>query len=71
MNESTEVYCLQGVKSNVKHVEVIVRQMMRKIRNEDAGDTKFLEGDTEDRLDFNTENDYIYDKKVVTDHGDS
>ncbi len=35
------------------------------------GDTKFLEGDTEDRHDFNAENDYIFDKKVVTEHGDS
>ena len=71
VNEIQEVYRLQGVKINDKHVEVIVRQMMRKIRIEDAGDTKFLEGDTEDRLDFNTENDYIYDKKVVTEAGDS
>ena len=71
MNEIQEVYRLQGVKINDKHVEVIVRQMMRKIRIEDAGDTKFLEGDTEDRLDFNMENDYIYDKKVVTEAGDS
>jgi len=71
VNEIQEVYRLQGVKINDKHVEVIVRQMMRKIRIEDAGDTKFLEGDTEDRLDFNTENDYIYDKKVVTDAGES
>jgi DNA-directed RNA polymerase subunit beta' len=71
VNEIQEVYRLQGVKINDKHVEVIVRQMMRKIRIEDAGDTKFLEGDTEDRLDFNMENDYIYDKKVITDAGDS
>ena len=71
VNEIQEVYRLQGVKINDKHVEVIVRQMMRKIRIEDAGDTKFLEGDTEDRLDFNTENDFIYDKKVVTEAGDS
>jgi len=71
VNEIQEVYRLQGVKINDKHVEVIVRQMMRKIRIEDAGDTKFLEGDTEDRLDFNTENDYIYDKKVVTEAGES
>ena len=71
VNEIQEVYRLQGVKINDKHVEVIVRQMMRKIRIEDAGDTKFLEGDTEDRLDFNTENDYIFDKKVVTEAGES
>ncbi len=71
VNEIQEVYRLQGVRINDKHIEVIVRQMMRKVTIEDAGDTKFLEGDTEDRLDFNTENDYIYDKKVVTDHGES
>jgi DNA-directed RNA polymerase subunit beta' len=71
VNEIQEVYRLQGVKINDKHVEVIVRQMMRKVTIEDAGDTKFLEGDTEDRFDFNLENDFTYDKKVVVDHGDS
>ncbi len=71
VNEIQEVYRLQGVKINDKHIEVIVRQMMRKVTIEDAGDTKFLEGDTEDRYDFNTENDWIFDKKVVTDSGDS
>ena len=71
VNEIQEVYRLQGVKINDKHIEVIVRQMMRKVTIEDAGDTKFLEGDTEDRLDFNAENDYIFDKKVVMNSGDS
>ncbi|MBS1927917.1 MAG: DNA-directed RNA polymerase subunit beta' [Chitinophagaceae bacterium] len=71
VNEIQEVYRLQGVKINDKHIEVIVRQMMRKVTIEDAGDTKFLEGDTEDRLDFNAENDYIFDKKVVTESGES
>lgn len=71
VNEIQEVYRLQGVKINDKHIEVIVRQMMRKVTIEDAGDTKFLEGDTEDRYDFYKENDWIYDKKVVTDAGDS
>ena len=71
VNEIQEVYRLQGVKINDKHIEVIVRQMMRKVTIEDAGDTKFLEGDTEDRHDFNTENDWIFDKKVVTDAGES
>ncbi len=71
VNEIQEVYRLQGVKINDKHIEVIVRQMMRKVTIEDAGDTKFLEGDVEDRLDFNVENDYIYDKKVVSDAGES
>lgn len=71
VNEIQEVYRLQGVKINDKHIEVIVRQMMRKVTIEDAGDTKFLEGDTEDRYDFYRENDYIFDKKIVTDAGDS
>ena len=71
VNEIQEVYRLQGVKINDKHIEVIVRQMMRKVTIEDAGDTKFLEGDTEDRIDFNAENDFVFDKKVVTDAGDS
>jgi len=71
VNEIQEVYRLQGVKINDKHIEVIVRQMMRKVTIEDAGDTKFLEGDTEDRLDFNMENDYIFDKKVITEAGES
>lgn len=71
VNEIQEVYRLQGVKINDKHIEVIVRQMMRKVTIEDAGDTKFLEGDTEDRYDFNLENDWIYDKKVITEHGES
>ena len=71
VNEIQEVYRLQGVKINDKHVEVIVRQMMRKIEIVDPGDTRFLEGDLEDRSDFNVENDWIYDKKVVVDPGDS
>ena len=71
VNEIQEVYRLQGVKINDKHIEVIVRQMMRKVTIEDAGDTKFLEGDTEDRFDFNVENDYIFDKKVIMDAGES
>src|SRR4249920_2937418 len=71
VNEIQEVYRLQGVKINDKHIEVIVRQMMRKVTIEDAGDTIFLEGDTEDKLDFNTENDNIFDKKVVINSGES
>ncbi len=71
VNEIQEVYRLQGVKINDKHVEVIVRQMMKKVEIVDAGDTRFLENDLEDRFDFNEENDKIFDKKVVTDAGDS
>lgn len=71
VNEIQEVYRLQGVRINDKHVEVIVRQMMKKVEIVDAGDTKFLEEDLEDRFDFIEENDRIYDKKVVTDEGES
>jgi DNA-directed RNA polymerase subunit beta' len=71
VNGVQEVYRLQGVKINDKHFEVIVRQMMQKVIIEDPGDTKFLELETADKFDFMTENNWIYDKKVVTDPGDS
>ena len=71
VNGIQEVYRLQGVKINDKHFEVIVHQMMQKVQIEDPGDTRFLEKDAVDRWDFMMENDDIYDKKVVTDPGDS
>jgi DNA-directed RNA polymerase subunit beta' len=71
VNEIQEVYRLQGVRINDKHIEVIVRQMMKKVEIQDPGDTRFLEGDTVDRIEFNEENDYIFDKKVVVDSGES
>jgi DNA-directed RNA polymerase subunit beta' len=71
VNEIQEVYRLQGVKINDKHIEVIVRQMMRKVSIVDPGDTRFLEDDSADKFEFVEENDYIFDKKVVTDIGDS
>jgi DNA-directed RNA polymerase subunit beta' len=71
VNEIQEVYRLQGVKINDKHIEVIVRQMMKKVEIVDPGDTRFLEEDLVDRFEFNEENDWIFDKKVVTDPGDS
>ncbi len=71
VNGIQEVYRLQGVKINDKHFEVIVHQMMQKVMIEDPGDTKFLEKDAVDKLDFMHENDDIYDKKVVTEPGDS
>ncbi len=71
VNEVQEVYRLQGVKINDKHFEVIVRQMMRKVFIEDPGDTSFLEKSIENKLDFMEQNDWIYDKMVVTDAGDS
>ena len=71
VNEIQEVYRLQGVRINDKHIEVIVRQMMRKVNIVDPGDTRFLEDDLTDKFEFVEENDYIYDKKVVTEIGDS
>ena len=71
VNEVQEVYRLQGVKINDKHFEVIVRQMMRKVEIEDPGDTRFLEGDLVNKLDFNDTNDTIFGMKVVEDAGDS
>jgi len=71
VNEIQEVYRLQGVKINDKHIEVIVRQMMRKVSIVDPGDTKFLEEDLEDKFEFVEENDFIFDKKVVTEPGES
>ncbi|MBI9053832.1 MAG: DNA-directed RNA polymerase subunit beta' [Bacteroidales bacterium] len=71
VNEVQEVYRLQGVKINDKHFEVIVRQMMRKVFIEDPGDTKFLEKQVVDKWAFMNENDWIYDKKVIVEPGDS
>ena len=71
VNEIQEVYRMQGVKINDKHFEVIVRQMMNKVKIEDPGDTKFLEEQIVDKWEFMEVNDEIYDKKVVTDPGDS
>ena len=71
VNQVQDVYRLQGVKINDKHFEVIVRQMMRKVQINDPGDTRFLELQMVDKLDFADENDRIWDKKVVVDAGDS
>ncbi|MDD7189728.1 MAG: DNA-directed RNA polymerase subunit beta' [Prevotella sp.] len=71
VNEVQNVYRLQGVKINDKHFEIIVRQMMRKVRIDDPGDTCFLEQELVDKLDFANENDRIWGKKLVIDAGDS
>nr|WP_294858209.1 DNA-directed RNA polymerase subunit beta' [uncultured Fluviicola sp.] len=71
VNEIQEVYRLQGVKINDKHFEVIVRQMMLKVEIVDAGDTRFLEGQSVHKADFMEENDGIYGMKVVVDAGES
>ncbi|MFA7274673.1 MAG: DNA-directed RNA polymerase subunit beta' [Crocinitomicaceae bacterium] len=71
VNEIQEVYRLQGVKINDKHFEVIVRQMMLKAEIIDAGDTRFLEGQSVHKADIMEENDAIYGMKVVIEKGDS
>ena len=71
VNEVQDVYRLQGVKINDKHFEIIVRQMMRKVEINEPGDTRFLEQQVVDKLDFMEENDRIWGKKVVVDAGDS
>ncbi|MDU8885583.1 DNA-directed RNA polymerase subunit beta' [Yeosuana sp. MJ-SS3] len=71
VNEVQEVYRLQGVKINDKHFEVVVRQMMRKVRIIDSGDTLFLEDQLVHKSDFIEENDEIFGMKVVEDSGDS
>ena len=71
VNEVQEVYRLQGVKINDKHFEVVVRQMMRKVKIQDSGDTIFLEDQLIHKSDFIDENDTIYGKKLVEDSGDS
>ena len=71
VNEVQEVYRLQGVKINDKHFEVVVRQMMRKVKIQDSGDTLFLQDQLVHKSDFIDENDNIYGKKIVEDAGDS
>ncbi|MFI2743828.1 DNA-directed RNA polymerase subunit beta' [Zhouia sp. PK063] len=71
VNEVQEVYRLQGVKINDKHFEVVVRQMMRKVKINDSGDTSFLEEQLVHKDDFIRENDAIFGMKVIEDAGDS
>jgi DNA-directed RNA polymerase subunit beta' len=71
VNEVQEVYRLQGVKINDKHFEVVVRQMMRKVKINDSGDTTLLENQLVHKNDFIQENDALFGKKVVTEVGDS
>ncbi|MFQ5680754.1 MAG: DNA-directed RNA polymerase subunit beta' [Candidatus Omnitrophota bacterium] len=59
VNEVQEIYRLQGVKINDKHIEVIIRQMLKKIRIDDSGDTKFLAGQQVDRWTFRRENERV------------
>jgi len=65
LNEVQEVYRLQGVKINDKHIGVIVRQMLQKVRVLDSGDTEFLEGENVDKAAFRDANDRSKKKKLV------
>ena len=71
LNGIQEVYRLQGVGINDKHIEVIVRQMMQKMEIIDQGDTRFLEGEAVNKWDLRLQNDWIWDKKVITESGES
>ena len=71
VNGVQEVYRSQGITINDKHIEVIVRQMMRRVQIEDPGDTTFLEGEAVEKYDFLEQNDWIFDKKYITNSGDS
>jgi DNA-directed RNA polymerase subunit beta' len=71
VNEIQDVYRLQGVKINDKHIEVIVRQMLQKIKIVAAGDSRFLEEDIVDRYEFFEENLRTNNSVVVEDRGDS
>ncbi|MGH1338349.1 MAG: DNA-directed RNA polymerase subunit beta' [Aureispira sp.] len=71
VNGVQEVYRAQGITINDKHIEVIVRQMMRKVQILDAGDTRFLEKEAVLKSDFMEENEDIYDKLIVEEAGGS
>ena len=71
VDEIQEVYRLQGVRINDKHIEVIVRQMMQKVLIEDPGDTDYLEGDRVNKMEFYAENERIAGLVVVTSAGES
>jgi DNA-directed RNA polymerase subunit beta' len=65
LNEVQEVYRLQGVKINDKHIGVIVRQMLQKVRVMDPGDTDFLEGEHVDRIVFREKNERVIRKSAT------
>ena len=71
VDQIQEVYRLQGVTINDKHIEVIVRQMMQKIEIEDPGDTEYLQGDRVNRFEVLRENGEIKLKRIITDRGES
>ncbi len=71
VDQVQQVYRLQGVSINDKHIEVIVRQMLRKVKLEDAGDTRFLPGEQVDKFAFIDENNFVVKQVKVEDPGDT
>ncbi|HLB24947.1 MAG TPA: DNA-directed RNA polymerase subunit beta', partial [Nitrospirota bacterium] len=71
VDQVQQVYRLQGVSINDKHIEVIVRQMLRKVKVEDAGDTRFLPGEQADRFAFIAENEHVSKTVKIEEPGDS
>jgi DNA-directed RNA polymerase subunit beta' len=71
VNQIQEVYKLQGVVINDKHIEVIVRQMSQKVRVVHSGDSPFIENDTIDARKAKLINDELKNKVIITDKGDS
>lgn len=71
VNEIQDVYRLQGVKINDKHIEVIVKQMLQKLQVISSGDTLFIEEDLVNRIKFIEENDKVKSMVVVENPGDS
>ena len=71
VNEIQEVYRLQGVKIDDKHIEVIVRQMMQKVSIDDVGDSHFLPQDRINRAEFFETNEKLASMVVITNSGDS
>ncbi len=62
VNQIQEVYRLQGVRINDKHIEVIIREMLKKVRIIESGDSEFLPGEAVDKWDFRNENDRLIKK---------
>ncbi len=71
VNEIQEVYRMQGVKINDKHIEIIVRQMLQKVKIKDSGDSNMLENTNVDKIKFYDENNKLKKQVVVTEPGDS
>lgn len=71
VNELQEVYRLQGVKINDKHMEVIILRMIARVEILDSGDTGFIIGSLVDKKEFRKKNNDIFFKKIITDAGDS